>query len=342
MAESSATCSTVDEILSRPDEGTRRAVAALPGPVVVLGAGGKIGLHLCLMLREAARDRGRDLAVVAVSRFKTLRDRESFSAAGVGTLAADLSNPEEVSNLPDAPTVFFLAGVKFGTSTSPDLLETMNVRIPRLVAERYSRSTMVAFSTGCVYPFVDRRSGGADESTPPSPVGAYAESCVRRERAFIETSQRAGTPTVLVRLNYAVEFRYGVLVDIAVKVLKREPIDVTTGYVNVIWQRDAVSHIIQCVHLAATPPAAINIAGAETVGVRWLAQEFGRTLRCEPILCGVESTTAWLSDARRAHQLLGPPAHGIRRMIHDISTWLLGGGETWGKPTGFEKRDGQF
>ena len=333
---------SIDQALSQPDAGAIRAVASMPGSVLVLGAGGKIGLHLCLMLRAAAQAAGRELSIMAVSRFTTLRDREAFTAAGVETIVADLSVPAELMRLPEAPVVFFLAGVKFGTTSAPGLLEAMNVQMPRLVAERYARSRIVAFSTGCVYPFVDHRQGGATELTPAAPVGAYAESCLRREEAFVEGSRRAGTPVVLVRLNYSVEYRYGVLVDIAAKVKQGEAIDVTMGYVNVIWQRDAVSQIIQSVDLAASPPAPINITGADTYSVRWLAGEFGRALGVAPVITGVESPTAWLSDARRSHQLFGRPAHDIGWMIQSIAGWLNDGGETWGKPTGFEKRDGQF
>src|SRR6185312_8073332 len=118
---------------SRPDAGVRRVVASLPDPIVVLGAGGKMGLHVCLMLRSAALLEGRVLRIIAVSRFSTLRDRRSFVDAGIETLAADLSNPCEVTSLPDARTVFFLAGVKFGTSMSPELLDVMNVQMPGLV-----------------------------------------------------------------------------------------------------------------------------------------------------------------------------------------------------------------
>ncbi|MBX3738780.1 MAG: NAD(P)-dependent oxidoreductase [Candidatus Didemnitutus sp.] len=335
--------SSVDLSLSHPDAGVARAMAALNGPVLVLGAGGKIGLHLCLMLRAAAQQSGRDLRVVAVSRFKTLRDRETFAVNGVETIAADLSVQAEVAKLPDAPTVFFLAGVKFGTSDSPGLLEAMNVIMPRLVAERYAHSLIVAFSTGCVYPFVDFRSGGANESTPTAPVGAYAESCLRREHAFAEVARRSpNARVVLVRLNYSVEYRYGVLLDIATKVFQREPVDVTMGYVNVIWQRDAVSQIIQSTALAGNPPVPINITGAETHSVRSLAEKFGRVFGVKPIVVGQESPTAWLSDASESHRRFGRPAHDIDAMVGDVAAWIQNGGDTWRKPTGFEKRDGQF
>jgi nucleoside-diphosphate-sugar epimerase len=331
-----------DHLLSRADDGAIAAVAKLDGPIVVLGAGGKIGLHLCLMLRAAALAAGRTLRIVAVSRFTTLRDRATFTTEGIETIAADLSVPSEVARLPDSPTVFFLAGVKFGTAASPGLLEALNVHMPRLVATRYSGSLIVVFSTGCVYPFVDHRAGGANEATPPAPVGAYAESCLRREEAFAEVSRHAATRVVLVRLNYAVEYRYGVLVDIAAKVLNGEPLDVTMGFVNVIWQTDAVSQIIQSAKLAGNPPVPINITGERTHSVRQLAEEFGKCFALKPVIVGRESPTALLSDASLAHRHFGRPSHDIQAMIRLVAEWLKRGGETWGKPTGFEKRDGQF
>ncbi len=332
----------VDHYLSRPDAGVVAAVARFAGPVLVLGAGGKMGLHLCLMLRAAAQAGGGNLRVIAVSRFRTLRDRETFSAAGIETIAADLSSAEELAALPDAPTVFFLAGVKFGTSASPELLEEMNVKMPRLVAARFAGARIVAFSTGCVYPFVPVNSAGATESTPVAPVGAYAESCLRREQAFAEGSVRHGTPTVLLRLNYSVEFRYGVLVDIAGKVWRDEPVDVTMGHVNVIWQPDAVSHIIQSMALAAAPAVAVNVTGPQVYRVRELAAKFGAIFGRTPRIVGTEADTAWLNDASYSHRLFGRPAHGLDEMVALVAGWLSAGGATWGKPTGFEKRDGEF
>lgn len=332
----------VDDFLSRPPSAVVHSVEELRGPVLVLGAGGKMGLHLCAMLAEAGRLSGRRLRVVAVSRFRTLRDRESFHARGIETMAADLSVAEEVARLPDAPTVFFLAGVKFGTTDAPELLETMNVTVPRLVAERYRESRIVAFSTGCIYPFVTPASVGATEATPPAPVGAYAESCLRREDAFVEAARRFGTKVVLVRLNYAVEFRYGVLVDIATAILQRQPIDVTTGYVNVIWQNDAVAQIIRAHVLAGNPPVPVNITGAEVHRVRDIAARFGALFGVPPLCSGEESATAWLSDASWSHRIFGPPPTTLETMERWIAAWLAKGESTWGKPTGFGNRDGKF
>ena len=332
-----------DEFLSRPTPAVVALAETMPTPVLVLGAGGKMGLHLSLMLKHALVAAGRgEERVVAVSRFSSLRDRDVFERAGIETIACDLSVESQVAELPDAPTVFFLAGVKFGTSNSPDLLEQMNVIMPRLVAKRYEQARIVAFSTGCVYPFVSTETAGASEATPIGPVGDYAVSCARREEAFAEAARRAGTRVALIRLNYSVEFRYGVLVDIATKVLRGEPVDVTMGHVNLIWQRDAVAHSILALGLAAAPAEPVNVTGAGVLRVRDLATDFGTLFGVKPVITGVEAPTAWLNDASRSHALFGAPPTPVSTMQAWVAAWLAAGGDTWGKPTGFEKRDGKF
>lgn len=332
----------VDEFLSQPSEAVIATLARHPGPVHVLGAGGKMGLHLSMMLRRALDRAGRRDVVTAVSRFRTLRDRATFEDRGITTLACDLTDPAAVAALPDAATVFFMAGVKFGTASAPDLLQKFNVEMPRLVANRFQRSRIVAFSTGCVYPFVTRASGGATESTPPAPVGDYAASCYARETAFSEVSRQHGTLVALIRLNYSVEFRYGLLVDIAEKVLRNEPVDVTTGYFNIIWQRDAVEYAIRALEVAGSPAVPINITGPQTLSVREIAAHFGELFQRKVAITGAEADTAWLNNAASSHRRFGPPATSLDDMLVWVAAWLRHGGETWGKPTGFEQRNGQF
>lgn len=332
----------VDDFLSAPTPRVIEVLARTPGPFIVLGAGGKIGLHLSAMLRAALQRLGRDDRVIAVSRFSTLRDRAEFERRGIETQTCDLGDPDSVNRLPDAPTVFFLAGVKFGTAASPELLRTINVDIPHRVAHKFARSRIVAFSSGCVYPFVTPASGGAREDTPPSPVGEYAASCIAREQAFTEVAAAQGTSVALVRLNYSTELRYGLLVDIAQMVQSGRPVDVTTGYVNVIWQTDAVAHSIQCLDVADSPAVPINITGPEILSVRDLARRFGEALGRPAIISGTEAETAWLNNAALSHRRFGKPLTPISQMIPWIAAWLQQGGETWGKPTGFERRDGRF
>ncbi len=332
----------IDEFLSRPTDGVIDVLARTRGRILVLGAGGKIGLHLCAMLQRGLAQLGRTDRVIGVSRFTTLRDREDFHAFGVETIACDLSDARAVAALPDAENVFFLAGVKFGTAADLNLLRQMNVEMPRVVAARFARSRIVAFSTGCVYPFVRPESGGATEDTLLAPVGDYAVSCAQREEVFAEQSRQTGTAVVLLRLNYSVEFRYGVLMDIATKVWSGVPVDVSTGFVNVIWQRDAIAHSIAALELAVDPAVAVNVTGPVILSVRELAAKFGARLGREVEITGRESATAWLNDAGRSHRQFGAPETSIETMVDWVAAWIARGGGTWGKPTGFEKRDGRF
>ncbi|MCX6951875.1 MAG: NAD(P)-dependent oxidoreductase [Verrucomicrobia bacterium] len=332
----------IDDFIARPTPRLVAALARAPGPFLVLGAGGKIGLHLAIMLRRGLDQLGRTDRVIAVSRFSTLRDRADFDSRGIESVACDLTDPAGLAALPDAPTVFFLAGVKFGTASAPGLLHALNVEMPRRVASRFRHSRIVAFSSGCVYPFVPVDSGGATEQTPPEPIGDYAASCLAREQAFAAAAAQQGNPVALIRLNYSVEFRYGLLVDIAQRVLAREPIDVTMGHVNVIWQTDAVAHSIQALEVAGSPAVPINVTGPDTLSVRDLAHRFGAIAGVPVTITGTEAGTAWLNNAARSHRLFGPPLTSVETMMPWIVEWLRSGGETWGKPTGFERRDGRY
>lgn len=333
----------IDHFLSEPSAGVVETASAMKGPVGVLGAGGKMGLHVSAMIRKALDLAGRkDVPVYAVSRFGSVNSREEFSRFGVDTIAADLLDAAALSELPDLGTVFFLAGIKFGTGNDPDALRRYNEEMPSLVANRFRSAVTVALSTGCVYPFVGVDSAGSNENDAPSPSGDYAVSCRGREMAFENISRKTGTPVVLIRLNYSVEFRYGVLVDIAQKVLLGEPVDVSMGSFNAIWQRDAVDHIIRSSEVAANPAVPLNITGAPPLSVRSVAMEFGRLLDREPILTGCEESTAWLSNPTRAHSLFGAPEASYKQMMEWIAAWLLAGGYTHGKPTKFEVRDGKY
>ncbi len=334
--------STVDEFLSEPSPEATAVLARTAGPVLVLGAGGKLGLHLSMMLQRALAGLGRPADVLAVSRFQTLHDRADFTRHGITTHAADLCDPAALAALPDAATVFFLAGVKFGTATDLERLHRVNIVLSRQVADRFQQSQIVAFSTGCVYPFMRPDSGGATEATPPAPVGDYATSCFHRELAFARVSRRQGTRVALIRLNYAVEFRYGLLVDLALKVLRGEPVDVTTGYVNVIWQRDALDHTIRSLELAASPAVPVNLTGPAILSVRQLATRFGEILDRPVTFTGREADTAWLNNAAASHQRFGPPRTSVEDMQQWIAAWLQADRPTWDKPTGFEHRDGRF
>lgn len=331
-----------DEFLSAPLPGVIESLAHSTGNYLVLGAGGKMGFHVCQMLRHGLDEAGVAGRVIAVSRFGNSADRADFEAAKIETFACDLSETAGVESIEPEENVIFMAGAKFGTAGRPDILHKMNVAMPQLVAEYFHRSRITAFSTGCVYSFVPEDSAGSTEDSPTKPVGEYAISCLGREQAFRNASLRHGAKCVLIRLNYAVEFRYGVLVDIASKVLREEPIDVSTGRVNMIWQRDAIAHTIQAHSLAASPALPINITGPGSYKVRDLAERFGRIFGRTPLFTGEEASEIWLGDASRSHKLFGVPPVGIDQMIDWVAAWLQAGHPILGKPTGFEKRDGKF
>lgn len=337
-----ADCIELDERITRPSTAVRSIITELGNPIVVLGAGGKMGFHLCRMLQRAAEFERKDHKVVAVSRFSNPQVMQRFRDSGIDVIAADLADSAQVDSLPAAQTVFFLAGVKFGTSTRPELLHRMNVLVPRIVAAKYQTSKIISLSTGCVYDFVSAASGGSSENSPTCPPGAYAQSCLQREQEFLAGSERWGTSGTIIRLNYSNELRYGVLVDLAQKVDRNEPIDVSMGHVNLIWQGDAIDHIIRSTEVASSPPFILNITGLETLRVRDLAQRLGERLGKTPSLVGSESETAWLSDARQAASLFGEPVTTIDQMIEWVSEWIRQGGELLNKPTKFEIRDGDY
>lgn len=333
----------IDSVISAPPTNSvMQSLLTLDSNVLVLGAGGKMGLHLCLMLQSALRAIESPHRVIAVSRFGSVNDREAFTASEIETIACDLSDKDAVAMLPDCPNIFFLAGAKFGTADRPDILHTMNVEVPRIVADRFRGGRIVALSTGCVYAYAPVDSQGSTEESPTDPPGAYALSCLERERAFADAAQAYGTRIAMIRLNYSVETRYGVLVDIAQKVYSGEPVDVSIPCVNVIWQGDAVAQIIRSLELAATPPLVLNITGPEKLSVCDLAQRFGEKFNRQPRFSGEPAKAVWLSDSTRARQIFGLPQTDVTTMIDIISDWLLAGYPTHNKPTGFDKTDGKF
>jgi len=334
----------LDEFMSRPTAGVLESLKASEGNVLVLGAGGKMGLHVCLMLQRAFEElETPDREVIAVSRFGGEGACDPFEREGVRTISADLCDHQQLENLPDAPSIIFLAGVKFGTSHDPELLNKMNVEMPAMVASRFRESSIIALSTGCVYSFATPDSGGSTEAEGEvNPVGEYAQSCLGREQAFLKAGKEWGTKCSLIRLNYAIDLRYGVLHDIAQKVIDHIPIDVTMGYVNVIWQRDAIAHSIQALNHVAAPPFILNVTGPDILRVRDLATSFGEVLGTEVTIEGVEEELGWLSDSSKACDLFGQPEVSIDEMVAWTAAWLQSGGASLGKPTHFETRDGKY
>ena len=332
----------LEEYLSRPRTMTVDAMAALDGDLLVLGAGGKMGLSFAAMAARSLRVAGITARrVIAVSRFHDGVD--AFHAAGVETIVADLLDEAVLASLPDAPNVLYLAGMKFGSAAAPSLTWAMNVLLPGLVGRRYPHARTVALSTGNVYPFSDATGTGSREEDEPAPIGEYALTCLGRERMFEHQSSISGMPLALIRLNYANALRYGVLVDICQRVLADEPVDVTMGSVNVIWQGDACAAILGAFGSCASPPVVLNVTGPGVIRVRWIAERFAELLgRPAPRIVGTEAGTALLSDAARMVELLGEPQVPLEQLLAWTADWVGKGRPLLGKPTGFQARDGRF
>jgi nucleoside-diphosphate-sugar epimerase len=332
----------LDENLSTPRAETMEALRARPGDVVVLGAGGKMGPTVARMAARAANLVGDGRRVFAVSRFSSESARRSLGSAGVETIVCDLLDREAVARLPDAANVIFMAGQKFGTASAPAATWAMNTVVPAICVERYRAANFVAFSTGNVYPLSAVAGGGARETDPPGPIGEYAASALGRERVLEFYADRNHTSIAILRLNYAIDLRYGVLADVALRVWREQAVPLSMGYVNVIWQGDAARIAIESLAHAASPPFIVNVTGGETLSVRALAETFASAFGKEARFKGTSRAKALLSNVDRMRATFSAPDVGIDAMVQWTIDWIRDGGPLLGKPTHFEERAGTF
>lgn len=328
----------LDELLCRPSQALIDDLNKVDGDIMILGVAGKMGPTLAGLAKAALPDR----RIIGVARFSEASAKAWLEARGIETLSCDLLDEAAIRRLPKASNVIFMAGRKFGAEGDLSLTWAMNAHVPALVAQAFAGSRIVAFSTGCVYPFVPVSGKGADETVPPNPPGEYAQSCVGRERMFEYFSRKFKTPGRLFRLNYAIDMRYGVLHDIATKIVRDQPIDVSLGHVNFIWQGDASAQALRCLAYCDTPTSPINVSGPEILAVRDLAARLGARLGRKPIIVGKEEPTAWITDTSQAVSLFGRPIVDSEKLIDWTADWIARSMPSLGKPTKYEVRDGRY
>jgi nucleoside-diphosphate-sugar epimerase len=333
-----ADVAVLDELLCRPSQALVEDLDEVDGDIMVLGVAGKMGPTLAGLARRAAPTR----KIIGVARFSAPGVEDWLQARGIETIHCDLLDEVTVNALPKVPNIVFMAGRKFGAEGDLALTWAMNAYVPAVVAQTFRSSRIVTFSTGCVYPFAPVNGNGSDESVAPNPPGEYAQSCVGRERMFEYFSKKFATPGRLFRLNYAIDMRYGVLYDIASKVFQGQPIDVSLGHVNFIWQGDACSQALRCLAHCETPTRPINVSGPEILAVRDLAARFGAIFARDPVIVGAEEPTAWLTNTSQAVELFDLPIVGTPQLIAWTADWVAREQPALGRPTKYEVRDGRY
>lgn len=332
----------LEAVMATPSAKLLQEMSALKGDLMILGAAGKMGVTLALLAKNAIVQANLQKRLICVSRFSDAHAKQTLQQTGIETIACDLLDEAALDALPDAENIIYMAGMKFGTNADAASTWAINTFLPGLVARRFQKSRIVLFSTGNVYPMVPVDSGGCRESDFPEPTGEYAQSALGRERIFTFFSKKFGIPGVIYRLNYAIDLRYGVLLDIAEKVYTHQPVNLQTGFVNVIWQGDANAMALRCLAHATTPPLVLNVTGEATLSVRNLAERFGELFGTEPRFEGQEAETAFLSNASQCRALFGEPTVSIDQMVRWIAHWVKSGQKTLGKPTHFEVRSGVY
>lgn len=332
----------LNQILSKPSAGLIEDIQKIQGDICILGAGGKMGVSLALLAKEACRMAGIEKRIWAVSRFSNSQSQVLLEANGVETVSMDLLEAEAVKELPEVKNIVYMAGKKFGTNGKEWETWRMNVEIPTLVARKFKDSNIVVFSSGNVYPQVPISSGGCSEKVKPIPIGEYAMSTLGRERVFEAASHSYGTKVLIYRLNYAVDLHYGVLNDLAQKIINKENIDLSAGNFNCVWQGYANEVAIRSLLHASSPAKVLNVTGPETVSVRYAAERLGHYLDIAPIFSGTEGELAYLNNAAKCFELFGYPNVTLGEMIKWQAEWLLQGGRVLNAPTHFEEKGGNY
>lgn len=333
---------TLFQVMTEPSEDLIRDVARLQGDLMILGAGGKIGSTMAIKARRALTAAGSTARVYAASLFDYPDSAQLMKDAGVEVIETDLSDPKQLAALPEAENIIYMVGKKFGTSGNQSLTWHINVILPYLVAQRFPNSKIVAFSTGNTYGMAPLSSGGFNEEDMPEPIGEYAQTCLGRERVLEHCSVANNTPMLMFRLNYSIDLRYGVIYDIAKNVMEGNPVDVSQGVFNCMWQGDVCEYAIRSLLLTAVPPEKLNVSSPEVVSIRWAAKELGKRLGKEPIFTGEEGERSLFLNCQKMVYHFGRPKKGILEMMDLVAAWMKNGGETISAPTHFEATDGKF
>lgn len=336
------TLADLEDFMTKPSPQLIHDLTLVDGDILILGVGGKMGPTLAKMTKRAIDQAGLDKKVIGVSRFSSGNLKEELDKFGIETIAVDLLKDDQLQSLPNVKNIILMAGNKFGTAGNEHFTWAMNAYLPGRIADKFKDSRIVSFSSGNIYPLTNVVSGNCSEETVVSPIGEYAQSCLGRERVLTNFSHNNDTPMLLFRLNYAIDMRYGVLLEIARQVLEGEAIDLTMGSVNVIWQGDANEYAVRSLLHCDSPPRVLNVTGPENISVRWLAEEFGMRFDKKPLFVNEEQPTALLNNASKAHQLFGYPKVTLQQMIDMTAEWLENSGETYNKPTHFQERKGAF
>lgn len=337
------TIEQIEEMMNTPSRALIEAVELIEGDIMILGVSGKIGYNLASLLTRALKSAGKSNQVYGVARFSDgQKTRKKFDDLGLTTIVCDFMEDKALETLPKVPNIIYMVGYKFGSVGNESYTWAINSYLPGKVAEYFKDSKIVVFSTGCVYPLVDVTQAAPSEEDELGAVGEYAQSCLGRERIFEYFAKKNQTPTLIFRLNYAIDVRYGVLLELAQTIYNNVPVDLTMGQVNVVWQPDVSEAAIRSLLYTQSPANILNYTGPETLSVKWISQRMAEIMNKEVTFTGVEAPTALLSNSSKAHELMGYPKTTIREMIEIVCEWVIQGGPVDNKPTHFQEREGKY
>ena len=329
----------LDDLLCRPSQALIDDLNKVDGDIMILGVAGKMGPTLAGLAKAALPGR----RVIGVARFSEPGSKEWLQGRGVETIACDLLDEAAIKALPKVQNIVFMAGRKFGAEGDLSLTWAMNAHVPALVAQAFCHSRIVAFSTGCVYPFVPVNGKGIGRKHAAQPARRIC-AVLRRPRAhvriFLAQIFDAG-PAVPAELRHRHALRR------AARHRDQDP----AGQADRRQPRPYQFHLAgRCVFAGAALPRALRHADFAdqcqrprnsqpfAISPRKLGARLGR----EPVIVGQEEPTAWLTDTSRATKLFGLPIVDTGQLIKWTADWVARAMPSLGKPTKYEVRDGRY